>query len=130
MTTKLTRPWTLPNGIADIDECAKTFQPSDAYGFSKALLNAYTVLCARTDKDIVVNACTPGYILTDMTRNAGATNPPSKGAVPPCFLAMDESFTVGKPSGRYYGSDCVRSPLDRYRGPGDAPYENDEDLVS
>jgi len=25
-------------------------------------------------------------------------------------------------SGHYYGSDCVRSPLDRYRAPGDPPY--------
>ncbi len=27
--------------------------------------------------------------------------------------------------GWYYGSDAVRSPLDIYRGPGDAPYESD-----
>ena len=27
--------------------------------------------------------------------------------------------------GWYYGSDAVRSPLDVYRGPGDAPYESD-----
>jgi hypothetical protein len=41
---------------------------------------------------------------------------------------MDEE--VGKqPTGRYYGSDCVRSPLHFYRGPGEKPYVNDEDLV-
>lgn len=28
-------------------------------------------------------------------------------------------------SGRYYGSDGLRSPLDRYRSPGDPPYQGD-----
>jgi hypothetical protein len=31
------------------------------------------------------------------------------------------------PTGRYYGSDAIRSPLDVYRGPGDPPYEPDDD---
>ena len=26
-------------------------------------------------------------------------------------------------TGRYYGSDAVRSPMDRYRSPGAPPYE-------
>jgi len=34
-----------------------------------------------------------------------------------------------QPTGRYYGSDCVRSPISFYRGPGEPPYESDEDLV-
>jgi hypothetical protein len=31
---------------------------------------------------------------------------------------------MGNPSGsgQYYGSDCVRSPFDKYRSPGDPPY--------
>lgn len=40
---------------------------------------------------------------------------------------MDESV-ANEPTGRYYGSDCVRSPLDVYRGPGDAPFTSDEDV--
>jgi len=28
-------------------------------------------------------------------------------------------------SGMYFGSDCLRSPLDCYRSPGEPPYEGD-----
>ena len=40
------------------------------------------------------------------------------GASASIFLLM------GNPSGcgHYYGSDCVRSPFDKYRSPGDPPY--------
>jgi hypothetical protein len=42
---------------------------------------------------------------------------------------MDEDLIPKTPTGRYYGSDCVRSPLSSYRGPGDPPFEDDEDLA-
>jgi len=77
---------------------------------------------AKQHPDLIINAVTPGYIDTDMTRGMGASNPPSKGAVPPVWLLMDEQLEH-VPTGRYYGSDCQRSPLDVYRGPGDPVYE-------
>ena len=50
----------------------------------------------------------------------GATNKPEKGTLAPLYCLMEnENLTTGC----YYGSDGVRSPLDRYRGPGDPPYE-------
>jgi len=125
---KLAKPWTIAGGTKELDEIARTVKNDNGYGFSKALVNAYTCVHAKSDKDLIVNSCTPGWIKTDMTANQAATNPPEKGAVPPCFLLMDESLAT-QPTGRYYGSDCVRSPLDVYRGPGDDPYVNDEDLV-
>ena len=39
------------------------------YYFSKALANAYTMLIAREYPDLLINACTPGFIATDMTRH-------------------------------------------------------------
>lgn len=52
----------------------------------------------------------------------GAYNLPSIGAIPPVWLLTSEA--VGKlPTGRYYGSDCVRSPIFKYRGPGDPPFD-------
>ena len=86
---------------------------------------------ARQYLDLTVNACTPGFIETDLTRPmavAGSITPtemgmksPEKGASASVFLLM------GNPegSGHYYGSDCLRSPLDRYRSPGDPPYTGD-----
>jgi carbonyl reductase 1 len=130
----LAKPWTIPGGIAEVDEIARNpakFLPADGspYGASKALLNAYTVIHAKIDKDLLINAVTPGFIDTDLTAGYGAKNPPSKGAEPPCYLMMDDELIPNTPTGRFYGSDCVRSPLDVYRGPGDPPHEDDEDLV-
>ena len=98
---------------------------SDAYGLSKAVANAYTVLFAREHPELRVNACTPGFIETDMARafTAGKSReeierlgmkPPEAGAVSTMYLLF------GDPpgNGRYYGSDAQRSPLDRYRSPG------------
>lgn len=122
---KLAEPMTISGGVAELDEIAissKSVEDSQAYGFSKALVNAYTAIHAKEEPDLVVNSCTPGYILTDLTAGMGATNPPSKGAVPPVYLLMDPSFE-SKPTGCYYGSDCLRSPIDRYRNPGDPEYE-------
>jgi len=99
-----------------------------AYGLSKACTNAYTIFLARQYLNLKVNACTPGFIETDMTRSmalSGGKTPaemgmksPEEGASASVFLLM------GNPegSGHYYGSDCLRSPIDRYRSPGDPPY--------
>jgi carbonyl reductase 1 len=127
---KLSQPWTLAGGIDELDAIARDPEMiqsgCNAYGFSKALVSAYTwCLAKQHDPDgLIINAVTPGYINTDMTRGGGATNPPSMGAIPPTWLLMDASLRDGRvPTGRYYGSDCKRSPLDVYRGPGDPVYE-------
>uniref|UniRef100_A0A7S1Z788 Ketoreductase domain-containing protein n=1 Tax=Trieres chinensis TaxID=1514140 RepID=A0A7S1Z788_TRICV len=129
LRSKLADPLSIKGGVAELDEIAKSYfgvtdYGGDAYGLSKALLNAYTVLHARDEPDLIVNSCSPGFIRTDLTINAGlgATNPPEKGAFAPVDLLMNSKFE-GIPTGRYYGSDAVRSPLDCYRGPGDPPFE-------
>lgn len=131
---KLARPWTITGGIPELDEIAKNNKhllQGDSYGGSKALVNALTVLQAKLDsnKDIIINSVSPGWIMTDMTKNSGASGTVEKGAVPPCWALMDEDFIAKEPTGRYYGSDCVRSPLNVYRGPGEDPYVSDDDLV-
>lgn len=126
---KLSKPWTIHGGLKELDEIALKMKGDNPYGASKALLNAYTVLHGKAQKEIIVNSCTPGYILTDLTAGTSASNPPSKGAIPPCWVMMDPSIDA-LPPGRYYGSDCVRSPIHVYRGPGDAPYEDEQDIVN
>lgn len=91
----------------------------DAYGLSKACLNAYTVQTALQYTDLLVNSCSPGFIDTDLTKGYGATNTPEQGTV----SALHCLFSPVAGTGRYYGSDAVRSPIDKYRAPGDAPYE-------
>ncbi|GKZ00385.1 hypothetical protein MPSEU_000991500 [Mayamaea pseudoterrestris] len=129
----LHKPWTIPgetakDKIAKLDELAKTIKSDNAYGCSKALLNAFTVIQGKSTPDVIINSVTPGFIKTDLTKGAGAGKPISDGAIPLCWLCMDESLEK-LPRGRYYGSDCVRSPLHVYRGPGDEPYMDDEDVV-
>lgn len=100
----------------------------DAYGLSKACANAFTLAFAREHPGLQVNACTPGFIETDLTRpyveGSGKTaqemgmKPPSEGTRAPMHLL----FGTLEGNGRYYGSDALRSPLDRYRAPGSPAY--------
>lgn len=100
-------------------EAATPGTEKDAYGLSKACLNAYTVQTALQHPDLLVNSCSPGFINTDLTKGYGATNTPEQGTVSAlhCLFGPD----VG--TGKYFGSDAVRSPINKYRAPGDAPYE-------
>ena len=107
---------------------ARGLGDGNAYGLSKACANSYTMLLAREHPSLRINACTPGFIETDMTRHYATAQrkspaelgmkPPSAGARAPMFLLFGDP----QGNGRYYGSDAQRSPLDRYRAPGDPPY--------
>ena len=130
---------TWPRLAAFIEECvamagdkaafaAKGLGDGAAYGLSKACANTYTLLLAREHPSLKVNACTPGFIATDMTRHyadAQSKTPaelgmklPSEGANAAMHLLFDDL----EGNGRYYGSDAKRSPLDRYRAPGSPAY--------
>ncbi len=124
---------------AFIDEClaidggkeafaARGLGGGNSYGLSKACANSYTLILARENPSMCVNACTPGFIETDLSRayakGHGKTpeelgmKPPEAGARAPLFLLFGDL----EGNGRYYGSDAQRSPLDRYRSPGSEPY--------
>jgi NAD(P)-dependent dehydrogenase (short-subunit alcohol dehydrogenase family) len=99
------------------------------YGLSKACANLYTMIFARENPRLKVNACTPGFIETDMTRHyvvSEGKSPtelgmksPAEGARAPMFLLFGDV----EGTGRYYGSDAKRSPLDRYRAPGSEEFK-------
>ena len=126
---------------AFLDEClaidggkdaflARGLGDGNAYGLSKACANSYTLLLAREHPALRVNACTPGFIETDMTRNYAKSqgkSPAELGMQAPAAGARSAMFLLfGDPqgNGRYYGSDAKRSPLDRYRSPGTEPYRD------
>lgn len=88
-----------------------------SYGFSKACLNVLTCDFADLHSSLLVNACIPGFIKTDMTEGKGATNPPEMGTLASMHCLFGGGDEVG--SGNLFGSDGVRSPLDRYRAPGE-----------
>lgn len=99
------------------------------YGLSKALVNLYTMQLAREKPSLMVNAATPGLIITDLAQPVAKMNnttledmgakPPEEGAKTLIFLATGE--VPG--SGWYFGSDMKRSPLNRYRAPGSPEYD-------
>ena len=103
------------------------------YGVSKACLNAYTTELARRFPGILINSCTPGVIET--VENSGKrpaviglkSPEDEEGTKAAVYLMMGdlEADIPGYESGRYYGSDAVRSPLHRYRGPGEPAYEGE-----
>jgi len=103
----------------------------NVYGLSKACTNTYTLQLARRYPNLAINACTPGFIETDMTRGYASSQgktprelgmkTPDDGARCPLHLLFGQLDG----NGRYYGSDCKRSPLDRYREPGSPPYTGD-----
>ena len=102
------------------------------YHLSKAMMNGYTQVMAKAYPKLIVNSCSPGFIETDLTRPfaAGAGKTPAEmgmkpvehGAKCPVFLMTAELPA----SGWYWGSDCERSPMDKYRSPGDPPYTGGE----
>ncbi len=106
------------NGLAD----------GSPYGLSKALANSCTLQLAREHPNLIINACTPGYIATDLTVQSEADrrkSPEELGMKSPREGANSAIFLLlGDPegTGQYYGSDAQRSPLDRYRAPGSPPY--------
>lgn len=133
LSVKLAKPWKITGGTDELDGIATTLSQQldsgTSYGASKALVHALTYVQAKTyDGELMINTCSPGWILTDLTQGSGASGTVEKGAIPPCWLMMDEEFVPQQPTGRYYGSDCVRSPLHVYRGPGDPPYVSDDDI--
>jgi len=115
----------------DGDFEATSIGDGSAYGLSKACLNAYTMVLARENPDLTINACTPGFIETGMTRpmaERAGKSPEELGMRPPEEGTTAQTFLLfGDPEGTgwYFGSDAERSPLDRYRSPGDPPYTGD-----
>lgn len=117
-------------GIAERggDFAAEGLGDGEAYGLSKACSNTLTRILAREHPALRINACTPGFIETDMTRphaEAKGVAPSELGMKPPAEGTRSARFLLfGEPegSGHYYGSDAQRSPLDRYRAPGTPAY--------
>ena len=102
-----------------------------SYGISKACGNAYTLSLAREYPELVINACTPGFIETELTRPIAeryGKTPAEMGMKSPeegTVSAMHLLFGDVTQSGHYYGSDALRSPMHCYRSPGTPAYTGD-----
>lgn len=65
-----------------------------SYGFSKAVMNAYTRRLAIDEPELIVHVCSPGFIATDMTAEFGCFGDqamlkgPEAGSRVPCWLLL------------------------------------------
>lgn len=99
-----------------------------SYGISKAAANAYTLILAREHPNLLINACTPGFIETELTRPIAkryGKTPAEMGMKTPAegtISTMHLLFGDVEQSGHYFGSDAIRSPMHYYRAPGTPAY--------
>lgn len=99
------------------------------YTFSKACANKLMLCYASQNKCSSVNACTPGYIATDLLTdimgeaNPSGAKPPSEGAK--VTIGMILGDLPENSNGWYFGSDLKRSPLHKYRGYGGDLYNGE-----
>jgi len=88
--------------------------PNSAYGMSKVGVTALTIIQQRqVDKDgredIVVNACCPGYVSTDMSSHKGSLTP-DQGAETPLYLALLPN-NISEPKGKFVSKKRVTDPV-------------------
>ncbi|KAF2857573.1 NAD(P)-binding protein [Piedraia hortae CBS 480.64] len=78
--------------------------PTTAYPISKAGATAMTMAVAREgSRGVLVNACCPGYVKTDLTRGGGVKTP-DEGAKTPVMLALED---IGGRTGDFWHRERV-----------------------
>lgn len=84
------------SAVADGKEKEAGF-PSAAYAVSKAGVTAMTKAIAKKHssdgRHVLINACCPGYVKTDMTKGGGSKTP-DEGAKTPVLLALGDINNV------------------------------------
>jgi carbonyl reductase 1 len=77
--------------------------PSAAYAVSKAGTTASTKAIAAQNDKVLINACCPGYVNTDMTKGNGVKTP-DQGAKTPVMLALED---INASSGGFWQSEKI-----------------------
>ncbi|CAG8465107.1 2132_t:CDS:2 [Ambispora leptoticha] len=85
--------------------------PTQAYAISKIGVTSLNRIFARhfkaEGKEIIVNACCPGWVKTDMA-GPHALLTPDQGAETPVFLALDEETVPNAPNGELWKSKQIK----------------------
>ena len=104
--------------------------PMACYGCSKALLNTYVKSVASSTRTFIAGA-SPGFISTALTAGFFTDKKPEDAGALPVEESVHSTMHIlfsakREHSGWYFGSDCKRSPLTKYRSPGSPEYEGEE----
>jgi len=84
------------------EEFEKEGWPTHAYGISKVFMSALTMVYASEHKGLLVNACSPGWVKTDLAPDGPGTA--EQGAVCPTYVALGD---IGGVTGKYFDKDKV-----------------------
>lgn len=97
--------------IADYEKCLNNGTENEngwqrrAYGISKAAMNSFSAVLARENPGLLINACCPGWIMTDMGRQVGSpTKTTADGIKIPIRLGFKD---IGGVTGRYWANPSV-----------------------
>ena len=82
-------------------------------------MQMYTAFLASTFPYLKINAVSPGFIDTALTKGYGATLKPEQGTVSIRHCLFNDL----NGNGWYYGSDAKRSPLHYMRNPGEPEFK-------
>ncbi|KAH8082353.1 hypothetical protein HD553DRAFT_71696 [Filobasidium floriforme] len=80
-------------------------RPQLAYSVSKALMNGFTQVLAKENSEVLINACCPGWVSSDMGHLIG--KPPKsleEGARVPLNIALKD---IGGTTGKYWANSSV-----------------------
>ena len=107
---------------AHVKEVSPKLEGFPVYGLTKAVIHKYTAICAKENPNLMISACTPGLVETNMTKDVpasfGEKITPEQGAK----STLHCLFNKLDGNGWYYGSDAIRSPLHVTRSPGEPAY--------
>ncbi|KAF2085886.1 NAD(P)-binding protein [Saccharata proteae CBS 121410] len=79
--------------------------PPQSYKVSKSCINALTAVLHRENPGLIINACCPGWVSTDMGKMVGKPRKTiEEGARIPVRLATGD---IGGVSGRYWGNPSI-----------------------
>lgn len=100
--------------MKDFEEAVKADKhqgvwPAAAYSVSKAGVIGFTKVIAEQEqkkgRDVLINSCCPGWVVTDMTKGKGHKNV-DEGARTPVLLAIGE---IGQTTGQFWQDEQVKS---------------------
>lgn len=85
-------------------ELERQWNYSHSYGFSKLCLTQAVRTLALEHPDLIVHACTPGFVLTGMTQGSSAARTPEQGAEVITYLVLSDDIAVAH-SGKFFNHE-------------------------
>lgn len=97
------------SSVADGTEAKQGWPKGKSYCVSKALINAWTQIAGAENPEVLVNACCPGWLKTDMGSLVGS---PAKSTADGAKIPLKLAFGPINETGRYWENSSVYDTTD------------------